>query len=195
MQFINTIRTKQIAKFFKTVGVLGIAAIIAAGTFFGPLWAGKELKDYSTRGKSELVSSSTNSNGTGLPKSYAFEYSNGILEPITMLIPNFYGGSSSNAFVNDIKSNTYQALMQSGDQKLANQLAQYSSSYWGAQPLSAPYYSGAIIVFLFVLGALVADKKYVWWLVPVSVFSVMLSWGDNFKSFNYFIFDHLPYYN
>jgi hypothetical protein len=195
MQLVQAIRAKQITEFIKTAGVLILAAGIAAGTFFGPLWAVTEFSQYSTRGKSELVTTTTNTTGSGLPKSYAFEYSNGIIEPVTMLIPNFYGGASSNAFVNDENSKTYQALVQSGDQKLANQLAQYSSSYWGSQPLSAPYYSGAIIVFLFVLGAFVADKKYVWWLVPVSIFSVMLSWGDNFQTFNYFMFDHLPGYN
>jgi len=195
MQLVSAVRAKQLNEFAKTIGVLSIAALIAVGTFFGPLWAVTEFSQYSTRGKSELVTTTTNTAGSGLPKSYAFEYSNGIIEPITMLIPNFYGGSSSNAFVNDQDSKTYQALVQSGDQKLANQLAQYSSSYWGTQPLSAPYYSSAIIVFLFVLGALVAEKKYVWWLVPVSVFAVMLSWGDNFSSFNYFMFDYLPGYN
>jgi len=61
--------------------------------------------------------------------------------------------------------------------------------------LSAPYYAGAIIVFLFVLGCLVAPRRYVWWLVTVSIIGVMLSWGSNFEAFNYFLFDHLPGYN
>jgi len=64
-----------------------------------------------------------------LPKSYAFQYSNGIGEPITILIPDYFGGSSFHAFVNDQQSKTYQALVQSNDQQMANQLAQYSSSY------------------------------------------------------------------
>ncbi len=195
MQLVAAIREKQLSDFFKTIGLLSVAAVLAAATFFGPLWAITEYSRYSTRGKSELVTTSADTFGSGLPKSYAFQYSNGIFEPITMLVPNFYGGSSSHAFVNEADSETYKALTKSGDQKMANQLAQYSTSYWGDQPLSAPYYAGAIIVFLFALGILVADKKYVWWLASVSVIAVMLSWGNNFESFNYFLFDYLPGYN
>ncbi len=195
VQLVYAWREKKINEFFKTVGVLSIAALIAAGTFFGPLWAITEYSQYSTRGKSELVSSSINTVGSGLPKSYAFEFSNGILEPITALMPNFYGGSSSNYFVTDPQSKSYAALMNAGDQKVANQLAQYSSSYWGEQPMSAPYYAGAIIVFLFVFGCLTADKKYVVWLVPVTAISIMLSWGANFEFFNFLLFDYLPGYN
>ncbi len=195
VQLVYAWREKKINEFFKTVGVLSVAALIAAGTFFGPLWAITEYSQYSTRGKSELVTSSINTVGSGLPKSYAFEFSNGILEPITALMPNFYGGSSSNYFVTDPQSKSYAALMNAGDQKVANQLAQYSSSYWGEQPMSAPYYAGAIIVFLFVFGCLTADKKYVVWLVPVTAISIMLSWGANFEFFNFLLFDYLPGYN
>ena len=195
VQFIYAMREKQIREFGKTLGVLVIAVVVAAGTFFGPLWALTEFSRYSTRGNSELRTISANTAGSGLPKSYAFEYSNGMLEPITAFIPSFFGGASSNSFVSDQTSKTYQALASSRDQKLVNQLVQYSSSYWGDQPLSAPYYSGAIIVFLFVLGCTMADKKYVLWLVPVSGLAIMLSWGSNFESFNYFLFDHLPGYN
>ena len=195
VQLIYAFREKQLAGFFKSLGILSIAALLAAATFLGPLLAIKEFSSYSTRGKSELVTTSANTSGSGLPKSSAFEYSNGIFEPITSLVPEFYGGSSSHAFVSDEDSETYKALVNSGDQNMANQLAQYSSSYWGDQPMSAPYYAGAIVVFLFVLGLLIADKKYVWWLAPVSVLAVMLSWGSNFAAFNYFIFDYLPGYN
>lgn len=192
VQLAQAFREKQLKVFGQTVGVLACAAVLAAATFFGPLWAISEYSRYSTRGKSELITTSANTAGSGLPKSYAFEYSNGILEPITALIPDFYGGSSSHALVNDQNSETYQALVAARDQNLANQLAQYSSSYWGSQPLSAPYYGGAIIVFLFVLGLLTAERKYVIWLATTVGFGVVLSWGSNFEAVNYFLFDHLP---
>ena len=195
VELIYAYREKRLNEFFKTLGVLSISAVIAAGTFFGPLWAITEYSQYSTRGKSELVTSSINTIGSGLPKSYAFEFSNGIVEPITALIPNFYGGSSFNYFINDQQSKSYQALVNAGDQKTANELARYSSSYWGDQPLSAPYYAGAIIVFLFALGCLTAKKKFVIWLVPVTAIAIMLSWGANFETLNFFLFDHLPGYN
>jgi hypothetical protein len=195
VQLIYAIREKQLNELIKTLATLSVAALLAAATFFGPLWAISEYSRYSTRGKSELVTTSKDTFGSGLPKSYAFAYSNGLFEPITMLVPNFYGGSSSHAFVSEQDSETYTALMNSGDQKTANQLAQYSTSYWGDQPLSAPYYAGAITVFLFAVGLMVAEKKYVWWLASVSVIAIALSWGSNFESFNYFLFDYLPGYN
>ncbi|MBK5278256.1 MAG: YfhO family protein [Bacteroidia bacterium] len=195
IQLVEVIRDKGVKDLIKTLCVLSIAALLAVATYLGPLWAITEYSKYSTRGKSDLVTTSSDTYGSGLPKSYAFAYSNGLFEPITALVPNFYGGSSSQALVNDQDSKTYQALTQSRDENLANQLAQYTSPYWGAQPLSAPYYAGSIIVFLFVAGILLAERKYVWWLVSVSVFAIMLSWGSNFEAFNYFLFDYLPGYN
>ncbi|HZY81373.1 MAG TPA: YfhO family protein [Cyclobacteriaceae bacterium] len=195
VQLARAVKEKKVPEFAKTVGLIVVAVVIAVGTFFGQMWAATELSKYSHRGASELTSNSKDAGTFGLPKSYAFAYSNGILEPMTLLIPNFYGGASSNVFVTDENSNTYKALMGSGDQQLVNQLARYSSAYWGPQPLATPYYASAIIVFLFVLGIAVADKKYVWWLVPVSILSIMMSWGSSFASFNYFLFDYFPGYN
>jgi hypothetical protein len=194
---VNAIREKTIAEFLKSVAVLVAAGLLGLATFFGPLWAITEYTAYSTRGKSELVPSSAGSGNTasGLDKEYAFEFSNGILEPLTLLIPNVYGGSSSNYLVMDPKSKTYNALVRSGDQQTANQLAQFSSSYWGPQRLAAPYYGGAIVIFLFAVGIAFADRKYLWWLLPLSVLSIMLSWGSNFSSFNYFMFDYFPGYS
>lgn len=195
IQLISAIREKKIPEFAKTTGLVVVAVVLSVGTFFGQLWAASEMAQYSYRGKTDLTSTSKNTGSSGLAKSYAFEYSNGILEPMTLLIPNFYGGGSGEALVGDENSATYKALVASSDNRMANQLAQYSSAYWGPQPLATPYYAGAIIVFLFVLGILLADKKYVWWLVPISAFAIMLSWGSSAEGFNSFIFDYLPGYN
>lgn len=197
MQLIVHIREKNTAAYFKTIGLLIPAAILAAGTVIGQLWALSEYTRYSTRGKNELTQTAATPENTksGLSKEYAFRYSNGILEPITALVPDFYGGSSFNYLVQNQKSETYQALVSSGNNELANQLAQYSSAYWGEQPISAPYYAGAIIIFLAVVGILFAERKYIGWLVPISIFAILLSWGSNFESFNYFLFDYLPGYN
>ncbi|MBL7840444.1 MAG: YfhO family protein [Cyclobacteriaceae bacterium] len=197
MQLIVAIRDKKVVDFAKNVGILIPAALLAAGTFFGQLWAVKEYTTYSARGKNELSTpAQTNvAPASGMNRDKAFEYSNGILEPITFLIPNFYGGSSQEYLVQNQKSETYQALVNSGNNEQANQLAAYTSPYWGTQPLAAPYYGSAIIVLLFVVGLLFAERKYVWWLVSISAFAIVLSWGKNFESFNYFLFDHLPGYN
>jgi hypothetical protein len=195
VRLIEFVKEKRAVDFFKTIGILVAAAIIAVGSFVGPMWAVTEYSEYSIRGKAQLTTSVKKEGDSGLDKEYAFRYSYGILEPMTLLIPNFYGGSSSNYLVQDPKSEVYNALSRSGDQQTANQLAQFTSAYWGINPLNAPYYGGAIIFFLFVLGIAFADKKYVWWLIPVVIFGIMTSWGDSFKSFNYFLFDYLPAYN
>lgn len=111
VQLVYAVREKKAGEFFRAVGVAAIAAVIAAGTFFGPFWAIMEFSPYSTRGKSELTTTGENTSGSGLPKSYAFQYSNGIAEPLTSLIPNFYGGSSSRNLLSDRESETFKALL------------------------------------------------------------------------------------
>ncbi len=192
IQMLIAFREKDKIQFFKNLGILVPAAILAVGTFIGPLWAIGEYSQYSIRGKSELT---TGNQGSGLSKEYAFAYSSGVLESITVMIPNFYGGSSSDFLVQDESSATYKALVQSGDNNVANQLARYTSAYWGPQSLTVPYYGGAIICFLFVIGIVFVERKYVWWLVSISILGMMMSWGSHFETFNYFMFDYFPGYS
>jgi hypothetical protein len=196
IQLIEAIRTRMVPELLKTVGVLIIAALLGAGTFFGQFWAIKEYSAYSTRGKSDLATSQSDAgNASGMTKDYAFEFSNGVMEPLTLMIPNVLGGSSGNFLVMDQESKVYKALARSGDQQTANQLARFTGAYWGEQRLASPYYAGSIIVFLFVAGFLFAEKKYVWWLGTISVLGVALSWGSNFATFNYLMFDYFPGYS
>lgn len=194
IQLIAAVRTRSVPDLLKTVGVLAVAVVLATGTFFGQFWALKEYSEYSTRGKSELVANAQTDEGTGMTREYAFEFSNGILEPFTLMIPNFYGGASSNLLAADRNSEVYKALARSGDPQTANQLGGFTGAYWGEQRMAAPYYAGAVIVFLFAIGIAFAEKKHVWWLVSVSVLSIALSWGSNFAAFNYFMFDYFPGY-
>ena len=196
VKLIYAWRTKQLKDFFKTMVLLIPAALLAAATFFGQFWAITEYTRYSIRGPSELVKPGTASAIAGLSKEYAFAYKYGIWEPMTLIIPNFYGGSSLTSFIQDQNSASYKALSQSTDNQLANRLANYASAYWGPQDFTGgAYYGGGIIAFLFVLGILFAGREYVWWLVPLSALSLMLSWGDSFATFNYFMFDYFPGYN
>lgn len=197
VQAIRYVKAGQPIEWVKNVGILVIAVGIGIGSFTGPLWAVTEYTSYSTRGKSDLAAANPSSDKpqTGLGRDYAFEFSNGILEPMTLLIPNFYGGGSMNYMFQDEDSETYKALVRSGDNELANQLLGYTSAYWGPQRLSAPYYAGAVIIFLFALGLCFAEKHWIWWLASVTVFSIMLTWGKNFSTFNYFLFDYFPGYS
>lgn len=196
VQLIYAIRARKIADFFKNIGVLIPAVLIAVGTFFGQFWAISEYTTYSIRGPSELIKKSASKDGKGLSKEYAFQYKYGIGESMALFIPNIYGGTSMNYFVQDPESESYKALAKSGDNETANQLAGYTSAYWGPQGFTGgSYYAGAIVCFLFVLGIVFGEKKIIWWLVPLSALSLMLSWGDSFSTFNYFMFDYFPGYN
>lgn len=195
IQLILAYREKQLAGFFKTILILIPAVVIAAATFFGPLWAITEYTRYSIRGPSE-IGTKLDGDAKGLSKERAFAYKYGIWEPMTLFIPNFYGGSSRTFFVQDQNSESYKALTQSGDNETANQLANATSAYWGPQDFTiGAYYAGVTVCFLFMIGIVFAERKYVWWLVSLGVLSIMLSWGDSFSTFNYFMFDYFPGYN
>ena len=191
---IVAIKQKQYIPYFKTGATLFLAAILALATFIGSLMSTMEYSKYSIRGKSELKSLDGKPD-EGLAKDYAFQYSSGIFEPMTLMIPNILGGATSDFLFTEEDSQTRFALQRAPNPEEANQLAQYSRAYWGDQPNTAPYYAGAIICFLFILGLMLADKKILAWALPMIILGIVLSWGSNFSSFNYFMFDYFPGYN
>lgn len=193
LQLFEAIMKKEAAPFLKKVGLLVAAGVLALGTFFGEFWATYEYSQYS-RVKSELRDDVTADDRGGLTKEYAFQYSNDAFGPFTLLIPNFLGGDYSNFLIQDENSEVYRALSRSNDAQTANQLARYTSAYWGDKP-PAPYYAGAIVCFFFVLGAFLVERKYVIWLVSSALIGIILAYGDTLSSVNYFLFDYLPGYN
>ena len=195
VMLIASYRNGTLKDFSINIGLLIVSAAIAVSSFFGELWSTYEYSEFSIRGKSELQSIGEDESSDGLDKSYAFQYSNGIFEPLTLFVPDVLGGASSNYLVGDPESYTYRALQRSGDQETANQLIRFSSSYFGKQSVAAPYYAGAVSFLLLVIGILFAEKKYKIWLLTVLGLGIILSWGSNFASFNYMMFDYFPGYN
>ena len=196
VEVIFAIRNGAIAELLKRGAVLLLAAILAVGVNFGRLLTTAEYTPYSIRGKSELSSPDNgNQASSGLDRDYAFNWSYGVSETMTLLIPDFNGGSSSASLDED--SETYQAFIRMGaPQPQALQLVKSLPLYWGAQPMtSGPVYVGAIICFLFVLGLFIVDRRWVSWLVAGTILSLLLAWGKNFEAFNYFMFDYFPGYN
>jgi hypothetical protein len=183
-QLYKDIKKNNLPDFFKRSTILILAAILAAGTSFTRLKTTSDYGKESTRGKSELTSNIDNKT-KGLDKDYATQWSYGIAESMTLLIPNFYGGSSSSSVLSLDDSKTIDFLKKFKNKKLANSLAQYkSSSYWGDQPIvSGPTYAGAIVVFLFI------------WLLLATIMSLMLAWGKNFMPLTDFFLDYFPAYN
>ena len=172
--------------------LLIIAAIMAIGTFFGEFYATYEYGKYSNRGATELSNQdNAEMNSDGLSKSYAFQYSNGIWDPFTLFIPNALGGNGP--FPEDSKLADF--LIQNGANNA--QIQQYLRgvpTYWGKETPTT-YYAGAIMVFLFVLGCLLVERKYVVWAVLVALLGILLSYGRNFPAFNELMFDYFPGYN
>ncbi|MFY0625976.1 MAG: hypothetical protein JXR07_06770 [Reichenbachiella sp.] len=191
-QLFQSLKNKTLPKLFQTVGILIIAAIIAVGCNFGKLWTIMEYSKYSTRGKTELTNNVKKE--SGLDKEYAFQYSNGIIEPLFLFIPNFMGGSMQEDLGKN--SNLEKALLKNGlSRKQVKDQVSNAPTYWGNQPSTAPYYGGAIMIFLFVLGLFILKGPFKYWMTGVAALGIILSWGDNFAMFNNLFFDYFPGYN
>ena len=155
------------------------------------LWGTYEYGNFSTRSPSEL---SAKKASTGLDQDYATDWSYGKMETMTLLIPNFNGGSSS--YQLGEKSDTYQALVQNAGEDQARSFVKAAPLYWGMQPMtSGPVYNGAIPFFLFVLALFLLRGRMKWWLIVVSILSITLAWGKNFPALTDFFFHNFPAYN
>ncbi|GAB3884240.1 hypothetical protein [Spirosoma agri] len=194
-------KTRQLALGLVT---LAIAGGLAAGSFGKRLLILNQYTKETIRGKSELTAKTTNPDGKapsseskgGLDKDYAFLYSYGKAEALTLLVPNVYGGGSAGGLTTD--SEFYKTMTSRGvDPSAAKQMAELGApTYWGDQPiLGGPAYAGAALLFLFVLGMFVIRGSIRWWLLSAAVLMIMLAWGKNLLFFNELLFDYLPYLN
>ena len=182
------IREKAFPAFLKTSGMLIVAALIAFSVNFASLYSTWEYSKESTRGKSEL-SQSAGGNESGLDKDYITQWSYGIDESLTFLIPNFRGGATV-PFSND--SETIKALRKNKMGQAQGQLFMY----WGKQPgTSGPVYFGAVILFLFMLGLLIIRGREKWWILTAVLLSLFLSWGKNFMPLTSLFIDYFPGYD
>ncbi|UJP64409.1 YfhO family protein [Mongoliitalea daihaiensis] len=189
----ETIQSKNYGEFAKSIGILVLGLGLAIGSNASRFAAVLEYSPYSTRGKSNL---STNAGtDSGLDKEYAFAWSQGKFETLTFLIPFIQGGGSQEALPKN--SETERVLRSNGiDNAQINGFILGAPTYWGDQPgTGGPIYGGIIMVFLFVIGLLYADKKWVWVFTSITVLSILLAWGKNLEWFNYSVFDFLPGYN
>ncbi|HEY9117833.1 MAG TPA: hypothetical protein VIN11_08405 [Roseivirga sp.] len=192
IQLIYAYKNGELKEYSQRLGLLVVAAVLAIGTFFGEFYATYEYGKYSNRGASELTQQVDDEmNADGLSPTYAFQYSNGIWDPFTLFIPNALGGNGP--FSND--SELADFLRKNGVN--SNQMQQYLRgvpTYWGTETPTT-YYAGAIMVFLFVLGCILVERKYVIWLVSVSILGILLSYRRNFPAFNDLMFNYFPGYN
>jgi hypothetical protein len=192
-QLIHSIKTGIFRQFILRSFILLIPVILAVASNLTLLWTTYEYSKYSMRGKSELTVNQENKT-SGLDKDYATDWSWGIDETLTLLIPNFKGGSSHGVLTE--KSKTFALFEQSEGNRYARQVIKQLPLYWGPQSYTAgPVYVGAVILFLFIFGLFTLKGHIKWWLLTVTVLSILLAWGKHFMFFSNFFFDYFPGYN
>ena len=195
-ELIQAIRRKEYFSFLKSIGVITIAALFALLTNITSLWATYEYGKFTIRGKSELTTEKENRT-SGLDRDYVTQWSYGKAETMTLLIPDFYGGSSgikiseNSKIVDALRANN---IPESSIKQFISQPVSFM--YWGTQPFtSGPVYVGAIICLLFVLGLIIVKGPVKWWLLSATVLSILLAWGHNFMAFTDFFLNYMPGYN
>ncbi|HLN73854.1 MAG TPA: hypothetical protein VK205_11200, partial [Prolixibacteraceae bacterium] len=191
---IFAIKEKTLPEFSKTTAFLLVAALLAIGTNFSRLYTTYEYGKYSMRGQSELTLNGEKKT-SGLDKNYMLDYSYDLGEAMTAFIPRFKGGGMGEPL--STNSATYKMLAESQGADRAKKMVEGGMPmYWGSQPISmAPFYFGAVLCFLFVLGLFIVKGKDKWWLLSVFVFSLLLSLGKNFSLLTNLMIDYFPGYN
>lgn len=194
-QLVFAYREGRLRQFFTYVGIAVLAAMVGVGCNLGRLWNIAEYGRYSIRGGTELTINSDDENDSGLKKSYAFQYSLKPMETFTLFVPNFFGGASNSNLGSD--SELARELSSRGvNRQEVNRYTSNAPTYWGGKLFtSGPVYVGALVMFLFVLGIFLVERKHKIWMLVGTGFSVLLAWGQFFKAFNYFMFDYFPYYS
>jgi hypothetical protein len=200
---IRWIRQKEFKHLIMAAAFTIVGAAVGLLTNAINLLSTYEYQKYTIRGGASYLtdtsSKQTITSKNGLDKDYAFAYSLEIAEPLVMITPRMFGGSSGFNEIELEKSKTYEALL-GMPRELQQQLP--LSLYWGGVAdvggsvgTSGPSYVGAIVCFLAILGFFFADKKYRWPILATVIIAIMLSWGSYFAAFNDIVFNVVPFYN
>ena len=185
---VEAIKQKKFAHFAKATGVCVAGAALGILINSSNLYHTWEYGKESMRGKSELVKkNSANQTNSGLERDYITQWSYGIGETWTLLIPNAKGGASMPLASNEI-------AMKKADPQFM-QVYEQLGQYWGNQPgTSGPVYVGAFVLMLFILGLFIVKTPMKWALLAATILSILLSWGRNFMPLTDFFIDYVPMY-
>jgi hypothetical protein len=185
---IEGLRQKQYQHLVKATAACLLGAAIGICINISNLYHTWEYGKESMRGKSELVKqNSANQTSSGLDRDYITQWSYGIDETWTLLVPNAKGGAS-------VPLSQSKTAMKHADEYYTG-IYQQLGQYWGNQPMTAgPVYVGAFVLMLFVLGLFIVKGPLKWMLLAVTILSVLLSWGRNFMPFTDFFLDYIPMY-
>ncbi len=187
---VEAYKAKQFPRFWKATGVLVVAGLIGVAANLSNLYHTYSYSKETMRGKSELVfeGDAAQQTSSGLNRDYITQWSYGIGETWTLLVPNFKGGASVPLAANETAMKKANPLYSN----IYTQLTQY----FGEQPMtSGPVYVGAFVLFLFILGCFIVKGPMKWALLGATIFSILLSWGKNFMPLTDFFIDFVPMYN
>lgn len=186
---VSAYQKKEMPQFLKATGVLVIAGILGVCINLSNLYHTYEYSKETMRGKSELVKPDThNQTKSGLERDYITQWSYGIGETFSLLVPNVKGGASVPLAANE------KAMEKANP--MYNSIYSQIGQYWGEQPgTSGPVYVGAFVMFLFILGIFIVKGPMKWALLGATVLSILLSWGKNFMGFTDFFLDYIPMYD
>ena len=184
----DALKKKQMAHFWKATAACAVGAALGICINISNLYHTWQYGQESMRGKSELVKkNAANQTSSGLDRDYITQWSYGIGETWTLLIPNTKGGASFPLVMN-------KTAMEHADNNNI-QIYQQLTQYWGEQPgTSGPVYVGAFVLMLFILGLFIVKGPMKWALLAATVLSILLSWGRNFMGFTDFFLDYMPMY-
>ena len=186
---VDAIRKKRMAQFVKATAVCAAGALIGILMNISNLYHTWQYAQESMRGKSELVKKdAANQTNSGLDRDYITQWSYGVDETWTLLVPNAKGGASVPLAANA-------EAMKKADPNFM-QIYQQLGQYWGDQPgTSGPVYVGAFVLMLFILGLFIVKGPIKWALLAATILSILLSWGHNFMPFTNFFLDYIPMYS
>lgn len=200
IELYHAVKTKTTQDFLKSFGYLAAAVLLAVAVNAGMLWTSYEYGAETIRGKSNLKTEKSEPNN-GLDREYAYQWSQGLGESLTFLVPNAYGGASGAGNL-DENSEVAKTLATKGipAEQLMPAMQQLSqiglSTYWGdKQFTSGPWYFGAIICFLFILGLFIVKNRIKWWILSASLLCLILSFGRHLPFLSDLFFDYFPLYN
>ena len=185
---VEAIQQKQLLRFAKATAVCIVGAAIGVCINLSNLYHTWQYSQESMRGKSELVKkNSENQTSSGLERDYITQWSYGIDETWTLLVPNTKGGAS-------MPLTQSEKAMEKADNDFLP-IYQQLGQYWGEQPgTSGPVYVGAFVMMLFILGLFIVKGPVKWALLAATILSILLSWGRNFMGFTDFFLDYVPMY-
>jgi len=195
IELYHAIKNNTLNDFIKSVGYIAAALALAVAVNASILWSTADYGSESIRGKSNLTRQASEPNN-GLPRDYAYEWSQGVGECLTFLIPNAYGGSSQGSI--DPDSHVIKALSGSGvdPNQIIGISARYLPLYWGDKQFTeGPFYFGAVICLLFVWGLMIVKNRIKWWLLGAVVLTMLLSFGRNWPYLSDLFFNYFPLYN